>query len=80
MVKCFRKGFPSGQTKFYGRWTLLQGRWLFLAYLQGIETFEKDEKEKKEKEFLAYLQGIETEVQSFSVREVLRVSSLPTRV
>ena len=39
MVKLFVEGSPSVRKKFYARSALLHGRWLFLAYLQGIETF-----------------------------------------
>jgi|GEM_PF-4804373 len=38
MVKSFVEGAPSVRKEFYERSALLHGRWLFLAYLQGIET------------------------------------------
>ena len=60
MVKLFVEGSPSVRKKFYARSALLHGRWLFLAYLQGIETIFDAPEDVFSELFLAYLQGIET--------------------
>ena len=79
MVKLFVEGSPSVRKKFYARSALLHGRWLFLAYLQGIETVYIHLTHSFIPSFLAYLQGIETEPDKAFWLYEYGVSSLPTR-